>query len=405
MSLSIESSQSSTLRPEFTVSSAVSAGGFDAALLKATEQVQSIPPAKPSMPDRSGRSEESQREARNSTAGEASSQERSATGKETEPTQAGQKTDGKASKEADTDTNKDNEDTQELVVDGASEEVITSELVQGEAVAIEAPVMAAMSALPGQKQPLAEGISQANQMAGKDLPVAALRGQTGEPLMQEQEGLSDLLGDALGVEESGLGSDELLMADQKMSKSAVEIAKPLTLELPRLSNNVLTQTVPTAAPQAQAPAPVQNLTSLTKPNALSVAAQLPVKPNAGAVGERVLVMAAGNIKSAEIQLDPPELGQLQVRVTLNQDQAAVSFTVQNAQAREQLEQSSAKLREMFEQEGMDLVDVDVSDGQQQSDSHETSAGDGLTGAGLEGDESDVSPTLVRASDSLVDYFA
>lgn len=80
-----------------------------------------------------------------------------------------------------------------------------------------------------------------------------------------------------------------------------------------------------------------------------------------AVGERVLMMAAKNLQAAEIQLDPPELGQLQVRIVMNQDQASVSFVSPQQSVREALDESAQRLRDMFDAEGVELTDVDVSD--------------------------------------------
>jgi len=88
-----------------------------------------------------------------------------------------------------------------------------------------------------------------------------------------------------------------------------------------------------------------------------------------AVMDQVAKMAAQNLNFAEIQLDPPELGSLQVRVQVNQDQAAIVFNSANAQVKDALEQSASRLREMFNAEGFNFVDVDVRDqGQQQQDS-------------------------------------
>jgi flagellar hook-length control protein FliK len=53
-------------------------------------------------------------------------------------------------------------------------------------------------------------------------------------------------------------------------------------------------------------------------------------------------MSAKGIKTATIQLDPPELGSLHVKVSINQDQANVSFTVQNASVREALDQNALR---------------------------------------------------------------
>jgi flagellar hook-length control protein FliK len=80
-----------------------------------------------------------------------------------------------------------------------------------------------------------------------------------------------------------------------------------------------------------------------------------------AVTEKVMWMSSKGIKEATIQLDPPELGSLQIKVGVNQDQAQVSFTVQNASVREALDQQSMRLREMFAEDGLNLTDVDVSD--------------------------------------------
>jgi len=80
-----------------------------------------------------------------------------------------------------------------------------------------------------------------------------------------------------------------------------------------------------------------------------------------AVTEKVMWMSSKGIKEATIQLDPPELGSLQVKVGVNQDQAQVSFTVQHASVREALDQQSMRLREMFAEDGLNLTDVDVSD--------------------------------------------
>ena len=80
-----------------------------------------------------------------------------------------------------------------------------------------------------------------------------------------------------------------------------------------------------------------------------------------AVGEKVLWLAAQNVSSAEINLHPKDLGPMQVKVSVNQEQATVSFTSQHAVVREVLDQNLNRLREMFSEQGLNLVNVDVSD--------------------------------------------
>jgi flagellar hook-length control protein FliK len=80
-----------------------------------------------------------------------------------------------------------------------------------------------------------------------------------------------------------------------------------------------------------------------------------------AIVQRVMWLSAQGLKSAEIALDPPELGALQVRISTQHDQAAVSFTSPNAQVRESLDQNMPRLREMLDQQGLSLADSSVAD--------------------------------------------
>lgn len=79
------------------------------------------------------------------------------------------------------------------------------------------------------------------------------------------------------------------------------------------------------------------------------------------VGERINWMVNSQMQRAEIRLDPPELGSLDIRLNIAKDnQATVMFYVSNATAKEAIESAIPRLREMFEQQGLDLGDVDVS---------------------------------------------
>ncbi|MEZ9714479.1 flagellar hook-length control protein FliK [Vibrio cyclitrophicus] len=81
------------------------------------------------------------------------------------------------------------------------------------------------------------------------------------------------------------------------------------------------------------------------------------------VAEKVQMMMSKNLKNLDIRLDPPELGQMKIRMTMNNDVANVHFTVSNQQARDVIEQTLPRLREMLAQQGMQLAESSV---QQQS---------------------------------------
>ncbi|GGY68417.1 hypothetical protein GCM10011613_10800 [Cellvibrio zantedeschiae] len=80
-----------------------------------------------------------------------------------------------------------------------------------------------------------------------------------------------------------------------------------------------------------------------------------------AVGEKVLWLAAQNVSSAEIHLNPENLGPMQVKVSVNQEQTTVNFTSHHPVVREVLDQNMGRLRDMFSEQGLNLVNVDVSD--------------------------------------------
>lgn len=87
-----------------------------------------------------------------------------------------------------------------------------------------------------------------------------------------------------------------------------------------------------------------------------------------ALAERTAWLANQKIHTADVQLDPPELGPLQVKISVHQDQTVVTFVSANPQVRELLDQHLVRLREMLQEQGMQLVDAGVSD--QQREHHE-----------------------------------
>jgi flagellar hook-length control protein FliK len=72
-------------------------------------------------------------------------------------------------------------------------------------------------------------------------------------------------------------------------------------------------------------------------------------------------MVSQRIQGAEVKLNPANLGPMEVRVHVQNDQASVFFTAHHGAVREALESALPRLRDMFEASGVELVDVDVSD--------------------------------------------
>ncbi|MEN8168412.1 MAG: flagellar hook-length control protein FliK [Pseudomonadota bacterium] len=78
-----------------------------------------------------------------------------------------------------------------------------------------------------------------------------------------------------------------------------------------------------------------------------------------AVGERIQWMMGRNIQNAEMKLTPPNLGPLEIRISVHNDQASVSFITTQAPTREALEAAIPRLREMLGEANLNLADVDV----------------------------------------------
>lgn len=90
---------------------------------------------------------------------------------------------------------------------------------------------------------------------------------------------------------------------------------------------------------------------------------------------RVMYLSSQNLKSADIQLEPAELGRLDIRVNLApEQQTQITFISGHVGVREALENQVHRLKEMFAQQGLGQPDVNVADqsrGQQQQGQSES----------------------------------
>ncbi|VAW67901.1 Flagellar hook-length control protein FliK [hydrothermal vent metagenome] len=97
-------------------------------------------------------------------------------------------------------------------------------------------------------------------------------------------------------------------------------------------------------------------------NSLSTAisAQLSSPDWSAQMRQKVSMMLQGGIQKADIKLNPAHLGPMEIKLSMSDDRASISFVTQHAPVREAIEQAMPKLREMLEEQGLNLVDVDVS---------------------------------------------
>lgn len=95
------------------------------------------------------------------------------------------------------------------------------------------------------------------------------------------------------------------------------------------------------------------------------------------LGDRMVWMSQNNINAARLQLNPPELGPIHVRVDMREaNQAVVQFSSDFLMVRDALESAAPRLKEMFDANGIQLLNVDVSDfGQSQQPGQDKNMGE------------------------------
>ncbi|BCR24835.1 flagellar hook-length control protein FliK [Aquipseudomonas alcaligenes] len=271
------------------------------------------------------------------------------------------------------------------------------------------PELDMLNSLSGVK--LALEIGAQNQAAAQQQlsPGAVAAERANNPAQGFANALAALAGDAMPSEEApseGLGGELL--------------GEALDTSVPNLREG---------QSDARAEAFASKLSALSQAisQQINAAQRLPLVPGqpvqvghpgmSEAVVDKVMWLSSQNLKSAEIQLDPAELGRLEVRIELNKDQAAqVTFVSANANVRDQLEGQAHRLRELFAQQGMNQLDVNVSDqsmarGSQGGgeEGQRRSAGRGFGGSRDEeaiGGVSEIrTPSSGAAPRGLVDYYA
>jgi flagellar hook-length control protein FliK len=148
-------------------------------------------------------------------------------------------------------------------------------------------------------------------------------------------------------------------------------------------------------------------------NTATATVSLPVGSSgwSDAVVDKVMWFSANQLSNAEIKLNPPDLGPLQVRISTQQDQASVVFSSPHAAVREALDQALPRLRDMLGGQGIQLSDASV--GGQNASRQQQQGGDnrGSHPNFFRGDDNTDTPVAVtrvvgsRLSTSAVDAYA
>ena len=150
-------------------------------------------------------------------------------------------------------------------------------------------------------------------------------------------------------------------------------------------------------------------------NSATPATQLAVNVEVGrsgwdqSVGRQLMWMAKQNIQTAELRLNPANLGPVEVRIDIEDEQVRVAFSSPHAAVRDAVEQAVPRLKEMFDNSGLQLADTEVSHqsfAQQQDASTDKTKSPGLSSgssAEVAADESNTT-AVVNSGAGLLDIY-
>lgn len=166
---------------------------------------------------------------------------------------------------------------------------------------------------------------------------------------------------------AGASESEFRLALASRLEPSKDKAEPAVLmrSTSKLSNNTpelgtSAATAPTPTPQvltANSTAPAAAPSS-TAPTHIALPIEHPAWPTQ--VGQSVHFALGQGKNSIDLQLNPPQLGPLEVRINMEQGETKILFMTPHAPVKEAIESSMNQLQDVFRQAGMNMVQVDVS---------------------------------------------
>jgi flagellar hook-length control protein FliK len=210
-----------------------------------------------------------------------------------------------------------------------------------------------------------------------------------------KDAIQSLLGTPTG-HSTAVAPEAQVLTDliQNEQKPAFSIDAPAGLDSPSLpvANDV------SANSKAAQPSPTDQILSRQVHHPVGSAAW------ADEIGSRLTLMAEHGKHTASLRLSPEHLGPLEIRISVQDDQASVWFGAAHADTRAAIETALPRLRELFASQGLSLADAGVSH-QAPRNQHEQTPAGGTTGS-LGGSESEVdTPVSRHVRLGLVDAYA
>lgn len=176
---------------------------------------------------------------------------------------------------------------------------------------------------------------------------------------------TDSLPAAVGTEAAAVTPPQTAPTDDKAAKFAVPVApaavaaevksaEPLPADAASANTNALSAAAAAAAGEAK---PAQS----AHHDSAALTVQTPVRDAnwANDLGQKIVWLANNDKQSAQITLNPPQMGPIEVSVKIDNGSATASFVSASQETRDALETAMPRLREMFASAGIELGQTNV----------------------------------------------
>jgi flagellar hook-length control protein FliK len=140
-----------------------------------------------------------------------------------------------------------------------------------------------------------------------------------------------------------------------------------------------------------------SLNALTASHETTVAVPTPIRDQhwANDFSQKVVWLATGDKQSAQMTLNPPQMGPIEISLSMDKGNATASFVSPNAEVRDAIETALPRLREMFASAGIQLGQTNVS-----SESFKQQADNGTWQSGTNSSRNDNAILATSSANSL-----
>ena len=147
------------------------------------------------------------------------------------------------------------------------------------------------------------------------------------------------------------------LAEDKAAKFAVA-AVGAPVEESVITKNPVADSPLTASP---APTTVGHVSNVPQHRDTTLALPTPVRDQnwASDFGQKIVWLASNDKQSAQLTLNPPQMGPIEISLNVDKGNASVSFASANAEVRDAIETALPRLREMFASAGIELGQTNV----------------------------------------------